>query len=98
MKTYMTIGKVAKELGVSICTLRRWDKLGKLTAAFRTLGGHRRYLSLDVFKLKTSTQRLNIGYARVSSHVKRKIYKHRFKCWTTMQVKKTYKSFPSSLT
>ena len=52
MKTYMTIGKVAKELGVSICTLRRWDKLGKLTAAFRTLGGHRRYLSLDVFKLK----------------------------------------------
>ena len=35
MEKYMTIGKVAKELGVSICTLRRWDRSGKLKAAFR---------------------------------------------------------------
>ena len=86
MKTYMTIGKVAKELGVSICTLRRWDKLGKLTAAFRTLGGHSRYLSLDVFKLKTSTQRSNIDYARVSSHDQKKDLQ------TQIQVLKHYAS------
>ena len=40
MKT--TIGKVAKELGVTIDTLRRWEKEGKITSE-RTVGGHRRY-------------------------------------------------------
>ena len=72
MEKYMTIGKVAKELGVSICTLRRWDRSGQLKAAFRTLGNHRRYLSLDILKIKQSTQRVNVGYARVSSHDQKK--------------------------
>ena len=67
----MSIGQVAKELGVSICTLRRWDKSGKLKSTLRTLGNHRRYLTLDIFKLKKTT-RINIGYARVSSYDQKK--------------------------
>ena len=67
-KRYITIGKAAKELGVSVCTLRRWDGCGKLKSAFRTLGKHRRYLILDILKLKKTNQRVNIGYARVSSY------------------------------
>lgn len=44
----LTISKAAKELGVSINTLRRWDKEGFLIPE-KTPSGHRRY---DVEKLK----------------------------------------------
>jgi DNA-binding transcriptional MerR regulator len=40
MKT--SIGKAAKELGVSRDTLRRWEKAGKIIVE-RTPKGHRRY-------------------------------------------------------
>ncbi len=36
------IGEIAKILNVSIGTLRRWEREGKLTS-YRTDGGHRRY-------------------------------------------------------
>lgn len=38
----LTISAAAKELGVSINTLRRWDKLGILVPE-KTPSGHRRY-------------------------------------------------------
>lgn len=38
----MSVSKAAKMLGVSLDTLRRWDKSGKLVA-LRTTGGQRRY-------------------------------------------------------
>jgi excisionase family DNA binding protein len=68
MKT--SIGKAAKELGVSQDTLRRWERAGKITSE-RTLRGHRRY---DLSKLigmaprKVSSQLPTLAYARVSSH------------------------------
>lgn len=69
MKT--TIGKVAKELGVTIDTLRRWEKEGKITSE-RTVGGHRRY---DLEQVQTyfnqkknkKIEKFAIGYARVST-------------------------------
>jgi excisionase family DNA binding protein len=42
------IREVAKILGISITSLRRWEKEGKITSE-RTAGGHRRY---DVEKLR----------------------------------------------
>ena len=48
---YLSIGKVAKILGVAVVTLRRWEKLGKLNARFRTFGNHRRYFKSDIAKL-----------------------------------------------
>jgi len=65
---YISIGKVAKILGVAVVTLRRWEKLGKLTAKFRTFGQHRRYFIFDVFKILNKNKRINVCYARVSSH------------------------------
>jgi putative resolvase len=64
------IGRVAKELGVSIDTLRRWEQAGKIEVE-RTPGGHRRY---DLAKLrgftprKARSDRITLAYARVSSH------------------------------
>ena len=42
-----SIGAAAKYLGVSIDTLRRWDKKGKLSS-HRSLGGHRYFLKDDL--------------------------------------------------
>jgi putative resolvase len=64
------ISQAAKELGVSVDTLRRWEVAGKIEVE-RTLGGHRRY---DLAKLRgvvprqAPSPRLTLAYARVSSH------------------------------
>ena len=58
---YLSIGKVAKILGVSVVTLRRWEKCGKLTAKFRTFGKHRRYFVFDVFKILNKNKRVNVN-------------------------------------
>ncbi len=40
---YLSISQASSAVGVSISTLRRWEREGKLKSAYRTLGGHRRY-------------------------------------------------------
>jgi len=42
MKKYLSIGKTAEILGVTITTLRRWDKNGRLKST-KMPSGHRRY-------------------------------------------------------
>lgn len=77
---FLSIGKVALILGVSINTLRRWDKEQKFQASTRTIGGHRRYDINEVGKLMQSrdtddqnstedlvSQHTIVTYARVSS-------------------------------
>ena len=49
---YLSIGEKAKECGVSVATLRRWDKRGLLKPDISTAGGHRRY------KNKNRTERI----------------------------------------
>jgi excisionase family DNA binding protein len=65
------IGEAAKELGVSISTLRRWESEGKITSE-RTHGKHRRY---DISTMRNhgeskpvGAHRITIAYARGSSH------------------------------
>ncbi|MFD3304174.1 MerR family DNA-binding transcriptional regulator, partial [Alteromonas macleodii] len=57
----VSISVAAKFYGVSVQTLRRWDKASMLKPQSRTLGNHRRYC------LQTG-EKLRVGYARVSSH------------------------------
>ena len=68
---YVSIGEVSKLTGISIVTLRRYDRLHKLKAKFRTPGNHRRYLVNEVLSFfglaKESKPRINVCYARVSS-------------------------------
>ena len=66
--TLLSIGHIARQYGVSPSTIRRWCAQGKLQCC-RTLGGHRR---LEVCekeqKQETTSGRMVVGYARVSSH------------------------------
>ena len=71
----ISIGETAKILGVSVVTIRRWDKAGKLCPSFRTFGNHRRYSLNDILKLAgkdMSEEWLTVCYARVSSHDQKK--------------------------
>jgi hypothetical protein len=44
----VSIGETSKRLNVSIDTLRRWDKSGRLRATRRSPGGNRYYLERDI--------------------------------------------------
>ena len=68
----ISIGKAAKMLGCSVVTLRRWEKLGKLTSIFRTFGNHRRYNIHDIHKIINKNKQKTICYSRVSSHDQKK--------------------------
>lgn len=70
MNRMIPISEAANVLGVSVTTLRRWEKTGKLTSN-RTHAGHRRY---DLSKIKPELFHAGdispktVAYARVSSH------------------------------
>ncbi len=71
MDRFVSIGEAAQALGVSITTLRRWEREGKLTPE-HTVGGHRRYdlakLYPERFRGAADVPRKTVAYARVSSH------------------------------
>ena len=71
MNTLVTIHEAAQALGVSISTLRRWEREGKLVPE-HTSGGHRRYdlvkLYPERFHSAPPFSRKTVAYARVSSH------------------------------
>ena len=66
-----TLNQFAAKLGVTPQTLRTWHKEGRLTPAFITEGGHRRYTHKQylefVGETSNQTTKLNIGYVRISS-------------------------------
>ena len=69
---HLSISEASIYLGVSSCTLRRWDKSFKLIPDSLTPGGHRRY---SISSLKTFSgvaadeeNKKVIAYSRVSSH------------------------------
>jgi len=68
---YLSIGAAALAIGVSVVTMRRWAKSGRLLPDHRTLGGHRRYdedrLATVFHKNSRSLKVHAIAYARVSA-------------------------------
>ena len=70
MDRYVSIGEAAQILGVSVSTLRRWDREGKISST-RTSGNQRRY-DLRTLRPKGARElidrRTTVAYARVSSH------------------------------
>jgi len=73
VNSYVSIGEFATCIGVSVCTVRRWCRAGKITESFRTQGNHRRFsVSLIDQVLGRDKPRVSVGYARVSSHDQKK--------------------------
>ena len=70
MDRYVSVGRAAGMLGVSVSTLRRWEREGKLMPE-RTASGHRRYALSQLqpgHDGEAAAQKRTIAYARVSSH------------------------------
>ena len=72
----INITEAAKQLGVSIDCLRKWDKNGKLVPQ-RTSGGHRRYKQSEITKLQGNevqedNEDITAIYCRVSSQDQKK--------------------------
>jgi predicted site-specific integrase-resolvase len=67
---FYSIHKFSKIIGVSPQTLRNWDKLGKLKPHHVTQSGYRYYTQEQINQAtnKPTTQRITIGYCRVSSN------------------------------
>lgn len=59
------IGQMASRMGVSVGTLRRWDREGRLRPTLRTQGGHRRYGEPSPTGAGSEA---TVVYARVSCH------------------------------
>ncbi len=59
-----TVGEMARRMGISVATLRRWDREGKFRPTCRTIGNHRRYAEAS----HATDARRTVLYARVSSH------------------------------
>jgi putative resolvase len=71
--SFLSIGQAAEQLGVSVVSIRRWCKLGKIREAFRTIANHRRFTCACILKLqRVVTVRADMGYARVSSDDQKK--------------------------
>ncbi|WBW96502.1 IS607 family transposase [Oceanirhabdus sp. W0125-5] len=64
----LSVSEASEYLGVSISTMRRWEKEGKLIP-HRTSGKHRRYDKNDLIKLRNRRHnvKITVGYCRVSS-------------------------------
>jgi putative resolvase len=68
MNRFIKIGKAAKILGVTVQTLRRWERSGQLTPDKKSEGGTR-YYDMDLLLGAHSKEAtLTYAYARVSSH------------------------------
>jgi len=68
MNRFVKIGEAAGIMGVSIQTLRRWEKSGQMVPDRKTEGGTRYYEKDKLPGSKRPEISLTVGYARVSSH------------------------------
>ena len=68
MNRFIKIGEAAKILGVTVQTLRRWEKSGELLPDKKT-EGQTRYYDIDrLLGVSKKEASLTFAYARVSSH------------------------------
>ena len=68
MKEFVSIGSVARILGVSLSTVYRRLKAGLLREDFRTSGGHRRFGENRILAMNhAEREEITMVYSRVSS-------------------------------
>ena len=60
---YMTVGEIAKKMGVTVRTLQYYDKEGLLSPSAESGGGRRLYTSKDIIKLFQIQSMQNLGFS-----------------------------------
>lgn len=60
---YMTIGEVAKKMGVTVRTMQYYDKEGLLSPSSESEGGRRLYTDTDVIKLYQILSMKHLGFS-----------------------------------
>ena len=60
---YMTVGKVAKKMGVTVRTMQYYDKEGLLSPSSESEGGRRLYTDKDVIKLHQILSMKHLGFS-----------------------------------
>lgn len=60
---YMTVGELAKKMGVTVRALHHYDKLGLLSPAAESDGGYRLYTDKDVVKLHQILAMKSLGFS-----------------------------------
>lgn len=58
----MTIGKLAKQTGVNIDTIRYYERSGLIPQPARRLSGYREYVSADVARLRFVLRAKDLGF------------------------------------
>ena len=63
------IGEVAKKTGVSMRSLRHYDKLGLLSSSGRSASGYRLYNNKDIYRLQqiVSLKQMNLPLQTIQS-------------------------------
>ena len=70
----LTIGEAAAYLGVSVDTLRRWDKSGKLVAIKKEGGTHRYYRKGDLLTTRNDLLQLARNWVFANKAIPKEFY------------------------
>ena len=94
--SYFSIGEFAKKIGVTIQTLRNWDKSGKLKPSYISKGGFRYYSDSQLknllgLKIVENKEKIVIGYCRVSSNKQKNDLERQVENVTTFMLARGYK-------
>jgi putative resolvase len=88
-----SIEEASSILGVHPNTLRRWERIGKISP-YKTEGGHRRYSPNELLRInptaKLANTRITIGYCRVSSSDQKEDLKRQIEYVSTYCISKGY--------
>ena len=60
---YMTVGEVAKKMGITVRTLQYYDKEGLLSPSAESEGGRRLYTDKDLVKLHQIVSLKSLGFS-----------------------------------
>ena len=69
----MSIGEVARRTGVTVPTLRAWERRYELLVPIRTAGGHRRYREEDMRRVLAVLELVRQGWAVLEQPTTRQI-------------------------
>ena len=89
---FMTVGEIAKKMGVTIRTLQYYDKEGLLTPSSESEGGRRLYTDKDLLMLNQIISLKSLGFSledikgRLFPLEKRKFYKYERSILRSMQI------------